>query len=147
VDHEYEQFKKRYAELEQKLNEKSAAYDALLDASNSQQERIKNLEARNETLTNNLTAHQANESRSIYDDISVADHLFMASSCVGVLRDRLSQGPMDKKNFEHEVDLFVDQAMVLYQKLTSTRLKGFFTPIFNHNSPRKGSFFFLENKC
>jgi uncharacterized protein YdcH (DUF465 family) len=117
VDHEYEQFKKRYAELEQKLNEKSAAYDALLDASNSQQERIKNLEARNETLTNNLTAHQANESRSIYDDISVADHLFMASSCVGVLRDRLSQGPMDKKNFEHEVDLFVDQAMVLYQKL------------------------------
>lgn len=132
-DHEMESLKNRISTLEgelntrtQELKNKTAAYDALLNSETSASGRCQKLEEEiaglkeklangpvtsigptdGETAVGHWDSAPSPLGRSVPPEIRAALVVF----AIGAIRDRQNDGPLDKKNFEHIVDPFIDQA-------------------------------------
>lgn len=144
-DPEMETLKKRITELEQALSAKSADYDTLSEGAKLIDEKLKKSEEVNKNLSEEAerlkqqlsvemtTAEYSKDDteehsafstpiigetgRSIYHACPPEIRAQLIIAAIGSIKDRQNDAPLDKKNFEHMVDPFIEQAEYIADKV------------------------------
>lgn len=120
-DHEMESLKNRIQTLDKLLVEKDETYASLqqqyeqLDGRFKAAEKM--LEVANANLQQAAEADSPTQHRSLVSVVPPEIRAGLVIFALGAIRDRQNDAPMDKKNFEHMVDPFIDQAEYIADKV------------------------------
>lgn len=111
---EKEQLKSELAQTKLALDQKTQAYEALLNTCQSRDKHNAQLEEENKELRALCQQRQ---------NVPTEVQVLLLSNCVGALKDAQSGGPMDQRNFDACVDSFINQAVVMKDKLLARVLE------------------------
>lgn len=106
----------RIAYLEQVVAEKEDLILQLQEANRLSTESLEQLSRQLSDQSPELKVDEA-VARPSVNSFSLAERLYLMAACLGVLKDPLTQGPLDPANFDSQCSTFIDQAEMLYLRL------------------------------
>jgi hypothetical protein len=120
-DHEMESLKSRISTLEEQLETKSNEYDDATKALKTVDTECNKLTEENTRLKEQLADALAAPTPVVgYTESSNVPMEIRASliiTAIAAIKDRQNDAPLDRKNFEHMVDPFIEQAAYIADKV------------------------------